>query len=130
MSRHRLILIGVLSIATTKLVAAQNCNPLNEGLVVGCPKVVLQRYCPSEQSSHSIVGIQSTHLNFINHSGKTVRTYWINYQGARQFYAEIADGQSYLQQTYVSHPWVVTDTQNNCIAFFMPGPVQSSAVIR
>lgn len=31
-----------------------------------------------------------------------------------------ASGQSYHQQTYVTHPWVLTDAKGTCVAVFMP----------
>jgi hypothetical protein len=85
--------------------------------------------CPAEAGLHSIEGNILTFVNFANGTGMTVRTYWINYQGQRQFYAEIPAGQSYRQQTYVTHPWVVTDSSENCLKVYMPQPSESTVTI-
>jgi hypothetical protein len=49
-----------------------------------------------------------------------LRIYWINYDGMRQLYAVAAPHQSHRQQTYVTHPWVLTDEHENCVAVFLP----------
>ena len=46
-----------------------------------------------------------TQVEFINH-GKEIKTiYWLNYEGRRVYYARLQPGDSYIQKTYVSHPW-------------------------
>ena len=46
-----------------------------------------------------------TQVEFINH-GKEIKTiYWLNYEGRRVCYARLQPGDSYIQKTYVSHPW-------------------------
>jgi hypothetical protein len=87
--------------------------------------------CAGEDGFQSKEGPQSTQITFINRSDRPVRTYWLNYQGKRVFYSEIAPGRSYVQQTYVTHPWVITnDRSGNCIALFLPASFPATAVIR
>ena len=72
-----------------------------------------------------------TYVTFRNDTGRTVRTYWLNYKGRRVFYAEVPPGKSYVQQTYVTHPWVITNNPSgDCVAVFMPAPSSASAHIR
>lgn len=53
----------------------------------------------------SVEGRFQTQLTFINHATEPVVVYWIDYAGTEVFYQELAAGQSYVQRTYVTHPW-------------------------
>lgn len=53
----------------------------------------------------SVEGHFQTQLTFINHATEPVVVYWIDYAGTEVFYQELAAGQSYVQRTYVTHPW-------------------------
>src|SRR5712692_668949 len=75
--------------------------------------------CSQEGLLHSIEGATTTSIEFINQTSDSVNIYWLNYNGGRQFYNTLAAGASYTQQTYVTHPWVVTDSNNQCIAIFL-----------
>jgi hypothetical protein len=76
--------------------------------------------CSQEPSLKSIVGDTLTLIVFTNGSTQSQNLYWLNYSGARVLYATIAPGTSLAQQTYLTHPWVVTDSLNNCLAIYMP----------
>lgn len=56
-----------------------------------------------------------TRITFINNTSEPFRTYWLDYEGLRKFYAEVPAGQSYVQSTYVTHPWVATTRADNCL---------------
>ena len=76
--------------------------------------------CPSESVSRSISGKVSTKMVFKNNSSNAVKTYWLNYSGERVFYKKLNPNQSYTQQTYVTHPWVITDDSDNCLGVYYP----------
>ncbi|BAZ36602.1 hypothetical protein NIES4101_25210 (plasmid) [Calothrix sp. NIES-4101] len=78
------------------------------------------KQCASESVSSSRSGKVSTEITFINQRRQSVKTYWLDYSGKRKFYATIAPGDRVVQQTYVTHPWVVTDTSNNCLGVYYP----------
>ena len=61
-----------------------------------------------EKGLRSLEGSVSTYIRFDNYLGEDVNLYWINYEGQRVYYASLQPGRSVLQQTYVTHPWVVT----------------------
>ncbi|MBS1806563.1 MAG: hypothetical protein JST84_00045 [Acidobacteria bacterium] len=47
---------------------------------------------------------------------------WLDYEGKRQKYYELAPNTQYIRQTYSTHPWVVTTRQGRCIrTLFGPG---------
>jgi hypothetical protein len=85
--------------------------------------------CLQERSVRSLEGSSSTEITFINNSANTISTYWIDYEGRRKFYNSVPPGSSYVQPTYVTHPWVVTNSQELCLGLYMPSPTPSRVVI-
>jgi len=75
-------------------------------------------------------GGPSTFIDFVNSHGSTVVVHWINYEGRRQQYAVLRPGQSYRQQTYVGHPWLVADERGRGLVCFEPARQTLRAVIR
>ena len=51
-------------------------------------------------------------VKFVNHSGREVQLYWINYHGECEKAFKIADGKSEIIDTYESHPWVAANARN------------------
>lgn len=99
-------------------------------LMAGVPPLqAVGARCRQEHSVRSLEGTISTAITFVNNYGSTIRTYWIDYQGARKFYAEVLPGSSYVQQTYVTHPWVVTSSQEDCLGVYLPSSSPRRIVI-
>ncbi|MBR8657470.1 hypothetical protein KDH83_29565 [Achromobacter sp. Marseille-Q0513] len=71
-----------------------------------------------------------TQIEFINH-GKEIKTiYWLNYEGRRVYYTRLQPGDSYIQKTYVSHPWVVTsDDLGTCETAVLPVRTPSITIL-
>lgn len=90
--------------------------------------------CGLEDNLRSQNAAKATSITFVNRSGKNVRTYWINYQGKRVFYSELAPGRRYTQQTYVTHPWVITagggQMSGQCLSLFQPAEEPATAIIQ
>jgi hypothetical protein len=83
--------------------------------------------CGGEARLHSVDSVKSTEVIFFNQSTVPIRTYWLDFEGKRIFRSEIRPGDSFVQQTYVTHPWVVTNSSTrDCVAIFQP---DSSAAI-
>lgn len=78
------------------------------------------KQCGSESVSISRSGKVTTEITFINQRQQPVKIYWLDYSGKRKFYAQIQPGDRVVQQTYVTHPWVVTDASNNCLDVYYP----------
>lgn len=95
-------------------------------------KLVPLAHC-DERGLCSTDGSVSTFIRFDNYLSEDIMLYWLNYEGHRVFYAYVRAGESRLQQTYVSHPWVVTrrhvSDQGRCIAIFLPNETHSVADI-
>jgi hypothetical protein len=77
--------------------------------------------CSEEVGLRSTEGAVSTSIAFTNQMPIALRIYWLNYEGIRQFYGIVGPRQTHRQPTYVTHPWVLTDSNDDCVAVYMPG---------
>jgi von Hippel-Lindau disease tumor supressor len=85
--------------------------------------------CAGEAGLRAIDEKTLTEVIFFNQSPKPIRTYRLDHQGNRKFGSEIPPGDSYVQQTYVTHPWVVTSTAKACMAIFQPDAKSAIVVV-
>jgi hypothetical protein len=51
---------------------------------------------------------------------------WIGFDGMPVEYANLNPGETFSVNTYVTHPWMITDGPGNCIEMFMPQPGRAS----
>ena len=70
--------------------------------------------CRQEAGMRSIQGDTATQIQFVNTTSREVRLYWLDYKGQRVFYRAIPAGGKYLQPTFKTHPWVLTDQNDRC----------------
>lgn len=71
-----------------------------------------------------------TSIQFLNTTAEPVTVMWVNYEQKRVWYANLAPGQRYDQQTYAGHAWVVTRSDGTAIAVYEATAQASRAVIR
>ena len=64
----------------------------------------------------------STSITFTNKTDYVIRIYWLNFSGDRVLYGTLNSRQILSQQTYITHPWVVTNNSDQCLAIYMPMP--------
>ena len=79
-----------------------------------------KKHPAEEKGLKSVSGDVETSIKFANKSGKTVKVYWLDYEGDRKLYQTLKDGDSYDQQTYLTHPWVITDENDNAWYVYFP----------
>jgi len=66
-------------------------------------------------------------IRFINSSNQIRKIYWLNNKNnKRRFYRTLRPNQSYVQDTYPHHMWLVTDSRDNELAKFYPKGAESS----
>jgi TIR domain/VHL beta domain len=53
---------------------------------------------------------QAATISWLNSTKSPAKIYWLTYGGARDLYDTLAPGQSYSQQTYVGHRWLVVES--------------------
>ena len=86
--------------------------------------------CGGEAQLHSVDNLQSTEVIFFNQGIVPIRTYWLDFEGKRIFRTEIRPGDSFVQQTYVTHPWVLTsNASKDCMAIFQPDSTAAIVVV-
>lgn len=67
--------------------------------------------CPGEGSTFSTRADHATTVVFVNAASSPedyVSVYWLDYDGNRQHYFDLYPGETVRQDTFVSHPWLVT----------------------
>ncbi|HEY4177900.1 MAG TPA: hypothetical protein VGM90_13730 [Kofleriaceae bacterium] len=109
--RIALLAIGIFLLLATVLVQAATSGVQNR------PPVTYTE-CGARQ--RSLVSDTSLNLVFSNHTKGTVTIYWLDFKGERVWYNTLAPGDSYTQQTYVTHPWVIVDSQGRCLDQLVP----------
>jgi S1-C subfamily serine protease len=82
--------------------------------------------CASVGSLRSIDGVRPLSVTFANESPEDIRIYWIDYTGQRKLYGDLRPKESLDENTYGTHPWLITDERDNCLYAFV---AQSSGTI-
>lgn len=65
-------------------------------------------------------------MTFTNASSRTVNVIWISFDCAEVLYQTLGPGQSYLQNTYLTHPWIVRDASSGALVggpYLPPGNI-------
>jgi von Hippel-Lindau disease tumor supressor len=76
--------------------------------------------CENESRLRSIEGVKAVEFTLSNRSKTTIVLYWLNYEGKRVQYETVEPGMQVKQPTFLTHPWVVTDTKGRCIRILTP----------
>ncbi len=90
---------------------------------------VTREPCSSESRLRSLTSDTSLSLDFQNGSPGPVTIHWLDFNGRRVHYADLEVGQSYRQQTYVTHPWIALDADGGCRGVFLPRAAGEHAVV-
>jgi hypothetical protein len=85
--------------------------------------------CSLESSLKSTAFDTPSTIEFVNNGTQSVSTFWIGYAGQRVLYKSLAPGQSYVQQTFISHPWMVADASKQCLGIYVPTAGDTRVVI-
>lgn len=60
-------------------------------------------------------------MDFINQRGSNMSIYWLDYNAKRVSYRQnLPTGQTHPQGTFVTHPWLITDSTGTCIGIYRP----------
>jgi hypothetical protein len=59
-------------------------------------------------------------ITFVNKSGQPIKVYWIDFNGNRKLYQTLENNRFYEQQTFMTHPWLVTDKDDNAWDTYYP----------
>ncbi len=102
----------------------QICERDNRTMPAQAPENTVS--CAEEDKLRSKRGDEKTNIQFnvIGENDETqFKIYWLDYKGHRQFYKHVFAGDTYNQQTFMTHPWVVTAPipggGEDCVAIYM-----------
>ena len=76
--------------------------------------------CSAARSLRSQNSGSPTQMTFVNTSGEGRAILWIGFDGRTKQYAHLNPGQRFTVNTFVTHPWMVTNGPGDCIAIYMP----------
>jgi hypothetical protein len=77
--------------------------------------------CRFERALRAVGNSFSTSLTFHNMSAHNVSLFRLDEDGQRYAVRTLRSGESCLQQTHISHPWVVVDAGGRCMGIVLPG---------
>lgn len=107
----RVSLLAALVLTTTTLATT---------LSIAAPVLAETKHRAEVAGAKSLNGDIPASLMFINKTEADVKIYWLDYKGDRKFYQTLAPDEEYIQQSYLSHPWLVTDGSDNAWHVFYP----------
>lgn len=76
------------------------------------------KHAGEEKNLKSVHSDVEALITFHNVSGRPVKVYWLDFAGNRVLYLTLQDGDKVGQATYLTHPWVVTDENDDALALY------------
>jgi hypothetical protein len=86
--------------------------------------------CGQESALRSTSFDTKTLITFRNETSRTIKVYWIDYDGDRISYGTLKPHESKSQQTFLTHPFVLTDLDDKCIGIFLPTQEPAVAILK
>ena len=80
--------------------------------------------CGNELTLRSKESVVKSLFTLTNQSKSSIVLYWINFEGERVKHADIEPNAQVEHKTFLTHPWVVTDSNGKCLRIFeAPGDI-------
>jgi von Hippel-Lindau disease tumor suppressor protein len=86
--------------------------------------------CAQGAGLHSMEASTPTTLEFINASSQTIQVYWIDYTGKPALPQTLDPLESSISQTFLTHPFMVTDLNGQCHGYYLPAKQPGRVIIR
>lgn len=80
---------------------------------------VRQVSCEATDTLKSVDSVGQIQLRFSNQAGTPLSLFWLNYNGEAEPYGTIAPGRDLTVNTYFSHPWLLRDAGERCVAAYV-----------
>jgi hypothetical protein len=84
---------------------------------------------PAALDVRSVESEVATEIQFVNQRDSQVLIYWVDFEGQRQLYSTLEPGEAVDQETYLTHPWLVTDAQQAVLGIYHPAAEARVVVI-
>jgi prepilin-type N-terminal cleavage/methylation domain-containing protein len=94
------------------------------------PQTLAATECPRESTLRSKPGGKSSTITFVNKRTTTVKVYWLDTNGARVYYFDLAPNGTRNQNTIDKNHWVVTDSSQACVDIFVAKKNNTTATIQ
>ena len=88
-----------------------------------------ERSCREQSTIASSNSNTPAKITFINNSGVQRAILWIDFNGRIKHYADLSAGQQITLDTFLTHPWLVSDGPGNCVKIVLPEPGASVAYL-
>jgi hypothetical protein len=85
---------------------------------------------PSQEGSLKASNGNKTTLRLVNMTAEPVKVYWLDGEGKRKPYGQIEAYGRQLQNTYVSHPFILTDKNDQGLVIFVAVPGAGVGTLR
>lgn len=83
-----------------------------------------------ESSFKSLNSDKEAFVRFKNTSSAMVKVYWLDFQGKRTLYISLSPGDQRNQWTYLTHPWLVADSEDKALGIYIPTSEPAIVVTR
>ena len=85
--------------------------------------------CADRANLRSKTSDVATKLTVINKSGQYRSVLWLDFDGNPKSYANLNSGEQVRLDTFVTHPWMITDGPGNCMQIVMPDAAEKVIVL-
>lgn len=132
-----LALLSLLAVLSARVRAAETLSDGPAGYAIACelkPKsgVPGLRLCaelgaaqrclhPGEFPSRT--SRDTTGMTIVNRSDRTLKLFWLDFDGNAQLYHTLGPGGRAQQSTFVGHTWMVTTQDGICIGIYDAAPI-------
>ncbi len=96
------------------------CLGLGAWLATGAFALAGDLPCAAEGSLRSKHSEVPTKMTFVNRTSQGRAIVWIDFNGGTKQYAWLDAGQRFSVDTFMTHPWLITDGPGNCIEIYLP----------
>ncbi len=122
------ILVG--GLAVLKWFNENEAKKISNSGAANADTSVIPVSCNEESALRSEATTTPTSIVFINKSNDIRKVYWLDHTGKRIPYGRLMDGNVLSLRTYITHPWVITDDEDNCKFIYMPTTSAQSIAIK
>lgn len=85
--------------------------------------------CKQAHQLKSKNSVTAARITFINKSGAMRVIQWKTFDGGYKDYGTLEPGQELVQDTFLTHPWIVANGPGDCAQAFLPVPGSSIAIL-
>jgi hypothetical protein len=96
-------------------------SPVVQATPIRTVNGIAEYACADRNNIRSVNGGATLDMDFVNNSGQAVNIDWLNTLGtAVRYRTSLASGSNYYQNnTFVGHPWLITNSSGTCKGIFM-----------